>query len=574
LKTENDNSNNNNINDRSGMKENDDNDVDVDKKHTRSITWTKSPDDEAEYADWKIDVVFIPTNDLDNNDKGESEIEKMAEEDCSSTTTVKTKTTTSVIATYSVHRLPLGEKSGYFKKLFTDEQSSEPNEERQCRHSTIELPSPAITIAHFETLLDYFYQEDALFTMEQEDADTMMVMMAMVYFGDQLGIPQLKKKAHKVLELMLLTCTNMNIDGVVDNNHESAVKFSKIFATLYKAGKQLTNMKDLQNAIIYVCAGQSIVMSKGTELSTNMKCVDLQFWCRVLLLVGKMNYSSTSTKPNHDEQQRKCNSMNWSENVAHFIEHQNLSDVDYGSFYALTQIDTLPFISPKVAILLMQQEQHFSSQRLMLGMNKEQDDVTLTPLQQRCIDALYNKDTRAWQISGIRHEIQQGKLRKISPIVLETLLLHMMECTDFTRRLLPTSVTISGAGNECVNGIYTTSGWHNEKLFFTKPNGIYDGQHANVSPPRKGKSKAKTTAGQFIIYSHSITTEFVISFFPDGEDFHSAYVTTLYGYACSSESTKTPIPREILGNEHGPDVQSAHDMYNGIFPTPRLSLNY
>lgn len=127
--------------------------------------WTKSPDKEAEFADWKIFV---------------KEVHNKSTTATNATTTAAAE---DVVVSYSVHRLMLGLKSDYFKIIFRKDGFSESH--KKC--STIELPSPAVTVKQFETLLDYFYTGEL--TLDSSNA------VAMFYFGDYFGIVSLKTRA-------------------------------------------------------------------------------------------------------------------------------------------------------------------------------------------------------------------------------------------------------------------------------------------------------------------------------------------------------------------------------------------
>ena len=116
-------------------------------RRERRLRWTKSPEDEANYADWKIQVRYYPITSSssksdDNNERGDPSNKE-------NTTAAVTETTD--VVTYSVHRSSLGLKSEYFESIFLGgfSESSE-------RHSKI-LPAPVVTLEHFETVLEYCY---------------------------------------------------------------------------------------------------------------------------------------------------------------------------------------------------------------------------------------------------------------------------------------------------------------------------------------------------------------------------------------------------------------------------------
>ena len=479
------------------------------------ITWSKLPDEDADYADWKIDVVIQqPTDDGGDNEKQDI---TMVE------TKRKTSSSTIVVATYAVHRLPLGEKSKYFKGLFNNTFSETHN-----HRSTIELPSPAITCVQFEIVLDYLYHKRL---MKSQSYDP----VAMIYFGDYFCIKPLKEFGQRNVRAALF------IDKM--GSGSDFLMYSEKFATFFPAAKQL-GMNDLQEAIIYTCACQWQFMSRGTEL---FKMNDLQFWHNVLLKRRQI-FGIIDDEQKYDI---KC----WSVNVAYFIEH-HFNDIDNEIFCAFTTVEALPYISPEVAITLMQQEHHFGKIEI-----NEQDSNTLTCLQKRCIDALYNKETGEWQVE-IDQELKQGRLRKISPIVLETLLLQTVKFAHSKQPPYPDSITVLEAGSECVNGDYDISYMQHEHPTYTKI-GSYNGD-----------------TGLFRIHLlNKHKPNFAISFFrflsPEGQDLDADDQDLyrdidednpihLYGHS----STRALFCFETHENERmgrccGP-----------FSPGPRLSLNY
>ena len=157
---------------------------------------------------------------------------------------------------------------------------------------------------------------------------------------------------------------------------------------------------------------QPRLMSKDNALS---KIPDVQFWCRVFAVIKKKKYSNDNVAESMSE---FC-----SINLANFIErHPDIVDVE--SFNNLTESNSLPNISAKAAIMLMEYEQNLS----LADIENGGDDLTC--LQQRCIDALVNSKTGTY--SNPR-TLLQGKLRKLQPSVLESLVLRLMNDDDERR---------------------------------------------------------------------------------------------------------------------------------------------
>ena len=156
-------------------------------------------------------------------------------------------------------------------------------------------------------------------------------------------------------------------------------------------------------------------------------------------------------------------------NVAHFI-NLHFDIIDKESFRDFTKIDSLPIISAEVVVMLMEQEQ-----RLCLDEINDSDGDGLTCIQHLCIGALYDRETREWQVSNANALQLQEELRKLHPTGLESLLLRALEPKNSTQGENPKSISVSGARYESANGSYVHSGCHGltmgkvESLQFTLP---------------------------------------------------------------------------------------------------------
>ncbi|OEU07028.1 hypothetical protein FRACYDRAFT_252436 [Fragilariopsis cylindrus CCMP1102] len=290
-------------------------------------------------------------------------------------------------------------RSEYFKGIFRLDTTGVGYSESHQKCSTIKLPAPVVTIQHFETLLDYLY------TGKLKLNDTNAV--SMVYFGDYFGINLLKEKAQRFLRRNIDDCKGKLL-GDVDGSVASG-----LLAKFYRDANSLA-MEDLLNAIAYSCAHQPRLMSKDNALS---KIPDVHLWCRVFAVIRKKKYSNDNVAESMSE---LC-----SINLANFIKrYPDIVDVE--SFNILTESNSLPNISAKAAIILMEYEQNLSLADLKNG----GDDLTC--LQQRCIDALVNSKTGPWNDSNPR-TLLQGKLRKLQPFVLESLVLRLMNDDDKRR---------------------------------------------------------------------------------------------------------------------------------------------
>mmetsp|Transcript_21158 Transcript_21158/g.23731 ORF Transcript_21158/g.23731 Transcript_21158/m.23731 type:complete len:636 (+) Transcript_21158:119-2026(+) len=377
--------------------------------------WTRSTDDEeAKYADWMLDVSFSSIT----------------------TTTTTTNNDSADVISYLVHRYFLGTKGDYFEDIFrrdTNDKEDGCSESHQKR-SAIQLPAPFVTIGHFESLLDYLYTGKS--TLDCNNA------IAMVYFGDYFGIIPLKEESQSFICKSITAAIEYAFD--IRPSMESSDKL----ATFYDDAKGLA-MDDLQEAIVYACANNPTLMWKDTALS---KILDVQFWYRVL--AARKCYPQT-----------ELSNKLWSVNVANFIElisgimdREGLGLV----FHKLTHKSSLPIISAKAAIMLIEQEQQLCVYE-KVDVEKENRDKNFACLQQRCIDAFIDSKTREWKISHPR-TLLEGILPRS---VLESMLLYTIhgrkkpiKCHDF--------IEVTGAGIACVNGVYTKTGLHKEYPLFTK----------------------------------------------------------------------------------------------------------
>jgi len=308
----------------------------------------------------------------------------------------------------------------------------------------------------------------------------------MVYFGDYFGIKLLQDQAQSFIRELITT-------KFLNDIPSSIVRMQKLLTALYQDAKCLA-MEELQEAIVYECAGKPrLMMSK--ERCTSLDVLDKEFWCRVWDSRKFHTPTELSTKL-------------WSISVAQFIElhYSNIAvatpvltgglppaggvvssgttggkvtavsveEPDLGSFYELTCLSSLPFISAEVAVFLIEEEQRMCTAANEETAQKKDDDKKLTCLQQRCIDSLIDSDTGNWKIPKPR-SLLQAKIQNLPPIVLGSMLL----CTMNTKEM-PTgtdSIRVSGAGSEVVNGVYMKSGLQNGDPIFTKV-GLYEGSNA------------------------------------------------------------------------------------------------
>ncbi len=410
----------------------------------RRLHWSKSPDNAAKYTDWTIEVKHFPA---DATGAGEDAM------------VLDQLLQATEIATYSVHRSTLGVHSEYFERIFLSGYA-----ETTHQKNSIELPTPRITLNHFESMLEFCYTGQIDLTTEN--------VVSVIHLSDYLGIEDLRKKAqthvreaiHQDIKRRRFLASSKE-KNVLDSLDEYREKSAKV-AIFYEAAKEL-GIDDLQRAIVHVCSKEPKLLIKDFKLA---EMPDIQFWCRI--------WEARRIHPDQISVSKTIVRL-WSENLAYFIEsHSEI--VDLQTFRELTHIDSLKFISPEVAILMMEQEHRLRLDNIEANeylVDKGDKEDALTCLQSRCVEALYNSKNAGWQISS-PSEVFRGQLRKLPAIVLESILLKTMEY-ERDRKSFPMP-EVSGAGSEFVNGIYRMSGWFKNAMKFTRM-GVYEGNRQQIT---------------------------------------------------------------------------------------------
>mmetsp|Transcript_13856 Transcript_13856/g.28103 ORF Transcript_13856/g.28103 Transcript_13856/m.28103 type:complete len:550 (-) Transcript_13856:473-2122(-) len=389
----------------------------------RRLHWAKSANlEDAKYADWKISVRYY------------SEDDQQQETSPNNTATIGVLETD--VVTYSVHRSSLGIHSKYFEKIFLSGFS-----ERTQGESTMELPSPTTTLEHFETVLEYCYTG----TVDMNPRN----IISILYLSDYLRIEALMGLAQNFMKNEILRV------------HGGSMEKSTRLALYYQDAQNMV-MHDLQEAILHICSREPQLLTKGYALA---EMPDIDFWCR-LWDIRKMYPDLKS--------QSKTTVQKLSQNLAHFFENYPTL-VSLEIFRTLTHINALPIISEKVAILLMEQEQRLYFDSIKNNshlVNRNSATDSLSCLQTRCIDALYNTKKGGWQFDTAS-DLLRGRLRKLSPIVTETILLKTIEF-ERSGQNFPKAF-VSGAGSDFANGVYTMSGWFRNAMKFSKQ-WLYEGE--------------------------------------------------------------------------------------------------
>lgn len=424
------------------------------KGNKRRLHWSKSPDEDAKYADWKIEVRYFPTAASPSNDvytKDDNGQELLNREDVIRVDPFP-KATESV--TYSVHRSTLGVQSEYFESIFLGGYA-----EATKQKNTIELPTPLVTLDHFESILRFCYTETIDLNSEN--------VVSIIHLSDYFGMEELQKQAQAYVRGVIHE-VNTNINKgrrVLGSSKENVVldhskeKSNKI-ATFYQIAKAM-GIEDLQRAIEHVCSKEPDLLAKECALAD---MPDIEFWSRL--------WEARKMHPDQNSLSKAVVRM-WSENLAHVLDkHPGI--VNLQTFRKLTDMDSLRFVSVEVAIFLMEQEHRLCLDEIEANVylvNKSDQADALTCLQSRCIDALYSTKAGGWQISSPPNVIR-GKLRKLPSIVLESILLKSMEYERAGKHF--PMLVVSGAGSDFVNGVYKISGWYKSAMKFTRW-GMYEG---------------------------------------------------------------------------------------------------
>lgn len=418
----------------------------------RRLHWSKTPEKDAKYTDWKIEVKYFPVEQTpvtETNDADEKESQGIKD------LAIGDRPTATEVVTYSIHRSTLGVQSEYFERIFLGGYS-----ESALKKNKIELPSPLVTLDHFEGVLEYCYTGVIDLTAQN--------VVSIINLSDYLGIEELRKKSqayvrgaiHQIIKNKRRRLVGSSRDKIVlCSSDECKVKSAKV-AMMYQAAKDM-GMDDLLRAIVHVCSKEPELLAKDCKLND---MDEIEFWCR-LWDARKVHRDQHSVS--------KAVVRTWSENLAHFFDkHPGI--VELQTFRELTHMDSLNVVSPEVAILLMQQEHQLCLDDIQANVylvDKGDKEDSLTCLQTRCIEALYNSKNDGWQISS-PPESNRGKLRNLPSIVLESILLKTMEYERSGQRF-PMPV-VSGAGSEFVNGVYRMSGWFKNAMKFTRM-GVYEG---------------------------------------------------------------------------------------------------
>lgn len=320
----------------------DDEDSSLEARDRKVPHWTKSPDDEAEYADWKINVRF---DDDDNNNDRQSN--RLSEEGSTSVAAGDDDGgSNEVVFYYSVHRFIIGRQSEYFKSIFRRlDNDNNGFAESHKKRSTIKFSKhTVVTRKHFETLLNYLYDTTgATLALIPSNA------VAMVYLADYFGIKLLKERVQTFIRSKI----------EIISSKRSHFDVSELLATFYRDAKSMA-MGELQDAIAHVCAARPYVLSKHYDLS---KMDDIQFWYRVC----RKRKDCPDLAKNHTMVRSSwCGA--WCANVTDFIEMYS-DFIDNENFCRLIEKESLATIYTVEEALILLKEEHMRIWMLRLMIN-------------------------------------------------------------------------------------------------------------------------------------------------------------------------------------------------------------
>jgi len=344
--------------------------------------WSKEPDNEPDYSDWKITL------------------SKKGNPFTQSSQILEKEITSSTAVTFSVHRNILGPQSEYFNRIFKSNNSDTSSSvssftEARHQHSHINFPSNISTKAYsliveaFEALLNYCYNESVnsietspvplLFLCDyfqmQDDIESKIEDYSMKYF----------KKWQVVLDLL----------------YEQVVEFRAVGLNTERA----------ENMISAICYNRIDLLSKGTPMAL---IADLPLWLNVVYFIQEHGHRYDIPL--------KSTSINLSMNIANFLENNdNSSAVDFDSFEKLTGEKILPYVDANAALVLLKEEQKYVSSEIHISEDskdgEQEEPLVITNLQDRCLESLVEAKLGLNINKELRH--RATKVMTLLPRVME-----------------------------------------------------------------------------------------------------------------------------------------------------------
>jgi BTB/POZ domain len=288
-------------------------------------------------------------------------------------TSSPSKSTTS----YAVHRFVLGCRSDYFNRVFGTKAFAESSEQQS------KIILPALAAEAFEDMLDYCYSIGTKLNVQTSNA------AGLLFLSDYLQIESLKT----------------SIENFLDND------LSNLTCAVYFQHAKDLHIESLLDRIALFCHKNPSSLSKESALSA---IADVDLWKAVL------KSQTDPSKETHD----------WSSSLASFLEHRVWGDgsgkeeiLEGQAFKDLTDPALIPSISGKVACTFLQLERflHLDGisrcEECEAAVHKQNEEPKMTSLQERCVETL----NHSWNEQ--RMESIAGSLRRVSPVVLESLLI-------------------------------------------------------------------------------------------------------------------------------------------------------
>ena len=215
----------------------------------------------------------------------------------------------------------------------------------------------------------------------------------------------------------------------------------------YCAHATLFRDKKLLSAVAQKCSEPSTL--QGTIIEQDPGCLELirvsdeRLWLKAL--------KKNDGKPN----------PSLSLLVALFVDHHHhvAKDLSADSFAKLTRKELLPVICWKAALHFLVVDHAMALLPSSSSENKRNNDVNdddgdddeLSSLQEQCIEVIVS----SWQDLDSANVTKT--LRKLSPVILSEILTRLVKQTKKQQHLLPSSITVTGAGTAAVNGVYVRS---------------------------------------------------------------------------------------------------------------------
>ena len=334
--------------------------------------WTKEPGEPPHFSDWRVT--------LENGNKS---------------------------VTYAVHRVALGFKIEYFKRIFL---SSSPvsnciNNDGACfseardQHSKIALPQTLSdeafdwTVEAFEILLAQCYEQKQRTEHQGSQIKDSRVFVAFHYLADYFQVEEYNMEDDS-FKVGLRDRLN---SGEADKLYQGVLEFSE--------ARHL--MTRIRSRISYYCVYTgSETISSETELAG---IADLPLW---LAIVDVFRHKAKKGDPVYSTRE-------WSNNIAHFLTRKN-NTVTLEAFEKLTDFHRF---APEAALLFLDMERKFQQDLKDGENNTDLFNDLMTSLQIRCVSSLLD--------SNLEESDQQNLREKAISVMAKTppMIKHYLEIT-------------------------------------------------------------------------------------------------------------------------------------------------